>query len=73
MFELGSDIHTHFTRQSNIIFRPLAITLRSLFSIRHLGPDAWNCLPTTLRNMDSFFEFRREKKLFCLNIYGFDS
>ena len=73
MFELGSDIHTHSTRQSDIIRRPLTITRRSQFSIRHLGPHAWNCLPTTLRNMDSFLEFRWELKLFCLNIYGFDS
>ena len=55
MFELGSDIHTHSTRQSDIIRRPLAITRGSQFSIRHLGPHAWNCLPTTLRNMNSFF------------------
>ena len=59
MFELGNDIHTHFTIQSNIIRRPFAITFRSQFSTRHLGPHAWNCLPTTLRNMDSFLEFRR--------------
>ena len=62
MFELGSDIHTHSTRQSDIIRRPLAITRRSQFSIRHLGPHAWNCLPTTLRNMDNFLEFRWELK-----------
>ena len=53
--------------------RPLAIIRRSQFSIRHQGPHAWNCLPTTLRNMDDFREFWRELKLFCLNIYGFDS
>ena len=64
MFELGSDIHTHFTRQSGIIRRPIAITRRSQFSIRHLGTHEWNCLPTTLRNMDNFREFRRELKLF---------
>ena len=62
MFELGSDIHTHFTRQSDIIRRPLAITHRSQFSIRHLGPHAWNCLPTTLRNMGNFREFRQRIK-----------
>ena len=73
MFELGSDIQTHSTRQSDIIRRPLAITRRSQFSIRHLGPHGWNCLPTTLRKMDNFLEFWWELKLFCLNIYGFDS
>ena len=73
MFELGSNIHTHSTRQSDIIRRLLAITRRSQFSILHLGPHALNCLPTTLKNMDNFLEFRLELKLFCLNIYGFDS
>ena len=73
IFVLGSDIHTHFNRQSNINRRSLAITHRSQFSIWHLGPYAWNCLPTTLRNMNNFREFRRELKLFCLNIYAFDS
>ena len=73
MFELGSDIHTHFTRQSNIIRRLLAITRRSQFSIRYQEPHAWNCLPTTLRSMDNFRKFWRKLKLFCLNIYGFDS
>ena len=56
-----------------IIRSPLAITRRSQFSIRHLGPHAWNCLPTTLRNMDNFLESWRELKLFRLNIYGFES
>ena len=64
MFELGSDIHTYFTRQSNIICRPLAITRRSQFFIWHLGPYAWNFVPTTLKNMDNFREFRRELKVF---------
>ena len=73
MFEIGSDIHIYFTRKSNIIRRLLAFTRRSQFSIRHLGPHAWNSLPTTLRNMDNFRGFRWELKLFCLNIYGFDS
>ena len=65
MLELGSDIHTHIARQSNIIRRPLAITRRPQFSIRHLGPHAWNYLPTILRNMDNFPEFWRELKPFC--------
>ena len=80
MFELGSDIHTHSTRQSDIIRRPLAITRRSQFSIRHLGPHAWNCLPATLRNMDSFYLYvywgckpkqalLRAICLFCFVIY----
>ena len=73
MFELGSDIHTHFTRQSNIIRRPLAFTRRSQFSIWNIGPHAWNCLPTPLRNMNNVREFQRELKLFSFNIYGFDN
>ena len=69
-FLLNSDVHRHFTRQSNRgdVFRNHKNSFQyGLKSIRYMGVKTWNELPEILKNSTSKFSFKTNLKKFIQN------
>ena len=69
-FQLNSDVHGYFTRQSNRgdVFRNHKNSSQyGLRSIRYMGAKTWNELPEILKNSTSKFSFKKNLKKFIQN------
>jgi len=66
-FQCGSDIHTHYTRNSSKYRPPFAHLNSRRFSIKHVGPSVWNEIPTDLCQMFNLCMFKKSCALtYCL-------
>ena len=60
LFNLGSQIHSHSTRNSSNYISIFARTNSRLFSIRATGPSIWNKIPLEVRQSPSLSLFKKK-------------
>ena len=66
-FHLGSDVHTHYTRNFNS-YRPIyAHTNTRLFSIKSVGSTTWNMLPSHIRCAPHLRHFKKMLHAYLIN------
>ena len=66
-FHLGSDVHTHYTRNCKA-YRPVyAHTNTRLFSIKSVGSTTWNMLPSHIRRAPHLMHFKKMLHAFLIN------
>jgi hypothetical protein len=67
MFCFNSNIHSHFTRQSNNYHRSLCRTALFKNTLRTTGAVIWNSLDTNIRIVPTLSAFRNQYKFLLLN------
>ena len=69
MFSLNLDVHNYDTRNRQL-FHKSRVTSHSLYkSIRYTGPNMWNSLPPSLRNIQFLNSFKIKYKFHLLSFY----
>ena len=68
LFKPSSEIHTHDTRGSKLLFKPFARTNTRIFAIRNTGVALWNSLPESIRLIPSFSHFKNVLRRHIMNV-----
>ena len=69
-FTLNRDIHNYPTRHSSDFHLFTPRTTLAHKSIRYVGPDIWNVLPSHIRNCSTIISFKRNMKELLLSKYS---
>ena len=69
-FTLNRDIHNYPTRHSSDFHLFTPRTALAHKSIRYVGPDIWNVLPSHIRNCSTIISFKRNMKELLLSKYS---
>ena len=67
-FVLSSDVHSHFTRNSNLYHSTYARTNIRLFSIKSIGVTIWNKIPQKIRISPSIWSFKKNLRAHLLEV-----
>ena len=62
MFQTNSAVHSYSTRQASNIHLNNPRTALAYKSIRHSGPDVWNSLPQSVRDVQKTHSFKKKIK-----------
>jgi len=67
-FELSSEVHSHYTRNSSLYHPIYARTNTRLFSIRKTGVTTWNKIPLKIRLSSSLWLFKKNLRAHILEV-----
>ena len=65
-FLVNSDVHSYHTRQKDSIHKDFCRTKCRQDTMRFQGPDLWNNIPQEIKNVSSFFKFKKMIKHFFI-------
>src|SRR6218665_143885 len=62
-------VHDHYTRNRDNFAIQYARTDYRKFSLRCRGPEVWNLIPLNLRDLKTFYSFKRNWKKYMIHDY----